>query len=60
MAVCCTQTCMAIVLNTEISYGSVATHLGCYGIVNNDFITNLLSIVKLSVPVKSEMSSENR
>jgi len=51
---------MAIVLNTEISYGSVATHLGCYGIVNNDFITNLLSIVKLSVPVKSEMSSENR
>ena len=33
---------MAIFLNTDISQGSVATHLGCGGVFVYDFVTNVL------------------
>jgi len=29
-------------LNTDISQGSVATHLGCGGVFKRDFVTNFL------------------
>jgi len=30
-------------LNTDISQGSVATHLGCGGVFVHDFVTNFLA-----------------
>jgi len=38
---------MAIFLNSDISQGSVVTQLRCGGIINKDFVANLL--VNLSV-----------
>ena len=39
---------MAILLNTDISQGSVATRLGCDGVFVHDFVANFL----LSLTVK--------
>jgi len=42
-------------LNTDISQGSVATHLGCAGVFVHDFVTNFL----LSLTVKEFGKSAN-
>ena len=43
-------------LNTDISQGSVATHLRFVGVFNSDFIANLL----LSLPVKNFANRSER
>ena len=38
---------MAVFLNSDISQGSVVTQLRCGGIINEDFVANLLANLSL-------------